>query len=137
MARRREKVVYEEIPIVTQQSIPPKDLDTEPIWTAPTVGGVVTTNPSPSRIVTNDNVENEGYLEPVKRVAAQYKPAPIVSIPTPPPTSLDGEEEAKPTSSKVINITDIPREPIDESIPGYSKIFGGKKKEPITVKNVE
>lgn len=133
LARRKEKVTYEDIPVVTQQTVPPKDLDTEPIWTTPTVGGVVTTAPNPSRVITNDNVEHEGYLEPMKRVAAQYKAAPLVSPPVPPPVELNDEKPIQPTKPTVVDVKDRASEPIDETIPGYSKIFGGKKKEPITV----
>ena len=133
LARRKEKVEYEPIPVVTQQPVPPKEIEEDTVITAPTVGRVIHTAATPSRIITNDNVEHEGYLEPLKRTAEKYKPMPAVSIPQPPPVDFDTDDAPKPTSSKVANVQDIPRTPIDEVVPGYSKIFGSKKKDPITI----
>ena len=133
LARRKEKVTYEDIPVVTQQTVPPKEEPQRLGDTVPTMGGVVIPNaPAPSRIITNDTVEHEGYLEPMKRVAAQYKAPPTVSIPIPPKVDLEDDRPVQPSRSTVTNVQDIPREPMDETLPGYPKIFSGKKKEPVS-----
>ena len=77
-------------------------------------------------------MKHEGALEPFKRLAAKYTVAPVITAKNVPiQDSIEKEVKIEPTKSAVVNIENMPDEPIDESLPGYGKIFGGKRKEPI------
>ena len=130
LVRRKEKVVYEDIPVI---GVPNVEVDVqEKDDTVPTISKVIIPNIPSGPIITLDTVKHEGALEPMKRLAEKYTVMPVITAKNVPIQDLIEEEvKTESTKSAIINVEDIPTEPIDESLPGYGKIFGGKKKEPI------
>lgn len=130
LVRRKEKVVYEDIPVIGVDNVEVDVQEKED--TTPTVSRVIVPNAPLGPIITLDTVKHDGALEPMKRLAEKYTVAPVVTIKNVPIQDLiEAEVKTESTKSAIINVEDIPTEPIDESLPGYGKIFGGKKKEPI------
>ena len=145
-ARRKEKPPeYEDIPVIGIQNVAVDGKpDNKPL--SEVTEGYVIPGPNerdisfrlrdvkPDKIVSPDTPTSEGVLELWKPGAKEKGTPPkiITQVEYSPGVERGAHPPTTPTQNAVINIEDIPREPIDETVAGFGEVFG--KKNPVPIK---
>lgn len=131
--RKQKPPEYEPDPVIS----PPKvaSIEDDRVEKTPTKAKVIPDKLDENLpIVSNTTVKHRGFEEIYSKVADKYKPPPVVTSPKVP--EIQPEKDDKPTIAhpKVTNHEKNVTTPIDETVPGWGKVFGHKEK---TVKTVE
>lgn len=127
-ARRKQKIVYEDDPVVAPPKPPVQD-EPDEVVTHVTRGGV-RPEPTPETKVGPTSAKHQGITELMERAAAiaSHNPKPqVIGIKS---VVLDDPQTVasnKPTANRV-DVEERVTSPIDESVPGYGNVIGGKEK---------
>lgn len=128
--RRKEKIVYEDIPIIVSPTVNPVEEDVEVVVTTPTGSLLISPNEvKPVKVIlAEDKPENEGFLEIVKPLASMYTPGKIIYGPKNPVLDVEDMQSAMTTENAITDLESKPTIPIEEEVSGWGRVFGSKSK---------